>query len=191
MERHMAAVGRLLERQQFASIDEANAAISALLAQGDLPSVTPETPLDQAQELVYRAMEATGPRRQRLAQQALALSPECVDAYVLLAESTTDSAEALRLYELGVQAGERALGPEVFAEEAGHFWGLLETRPYMRAREGLAEGAASGAPVVRVALWVPPVAWVVGRAAHSVDKSFFERLGRLGRTGNTRDVLRS
>ena len=36
-------------------------------------------------------------------------------------------------------AGERALGPEAFQEYAAHFWGILETRPYMRAREGLAQ----------------------------------------------------
>lgn len=37
-----------------------------------------------------------------------------------------------------VEAGELALGPEGFEECAGHFWGFLETRPYMRARAGIA-----------------------------------------------------
>ena len=32
-----------------------------------------------------------------------------------------------------------ALGPDGFREYAGHFWGFLETRPYMRARAGLAQ----------------------------------------------------
>jgi tetratricopeptide (TPR) repeat protein len=31
-----------------------------------------------------------------------------------------------------------ALGPQDFEAYAGHFWGFLETRPYMRARAGLA-----------------------------------------------------
>ena len=31
-----------------------------------------------------------------------------------------------------------ALGPRGFKRCAGHFWGFLETRPYMRARAGLA-----------------------------------------------------
>ena len=44
----------------------------------------------------------------------------------------------LQYYEQGVAAGERALGEKFFKENAGHFWGLIETRPYMRAREGLA-----------------------------------------------------
>jgi tetratricopeptide (TPR) repeat protein len=32
----------------------------------------------------------------------------------------------------------RALGPRMFEEQAGHFWGMVQTRPYMRARFGLA-----------------------------------------------------
>jgi hypothetical protein len=30
------------------------------------------------------------------------------------------------------------LGEEYFRDNQGYFWGLFETRPYMRAREGLA-----------------------------------------------------
>jgi len=41
--------------------------------------------------------------------------------------------------ERAVQAGERSLGPAFFAHNKGEFWGLLETRPYMRARLGLAQ----------------------------------------------------
>src|SRR5262249_47373556 len=66
------------------------------------------------------------------------ISPDCADAYVLLAEHATSRKEALRLYEQGVAAGERALGAEAFERDVGHFWGLLETRPYLRARLGLA-----------------------------------------------------
>src|SRR4029077_9057455 len=57
--------------------------------------------------------------------------------YVLLAEQARSRKEALGLFEQGVAAGERALGPEAFQRDVGHFWGLLETRPYMRARLGL------------------------------------------------------
>ena len=50
-------------------------------------------------------------------------------------EETAETPEqALELYRKGVEAGERALGSESFNEYAGHFWGHLETRPYMRAR---------------------------------------------------------
>jgi tetratricopeptide (TPR) repeat protein len=92
-----------------------------------------DTLLAQAQALLYRAFgEPDEQRRVRLANEALAISPDCADAYVLLAEHARSRKEALRLYEQGVAAGERALGPEAFQR------GILETRPYMRARLGLA-----------------------------------------------------
>lgn len=96
--------------------------------------------LFHAQDLMYEAFEARGARRVALAREALEISPDCADAYVLLAEAAASSVEEARtLLELGVAAGERALGPDPFEEDVGHFWGILETRPYMRARAALAE----------------------------------------------------
>ncbi len=96
--------------------------------------------LEQAQQLMYRAWEETNPaKRLALAHDALAASPDCADAYVLLAEEEAPTIEkAVEYYRKGIAAGERALGKEYFAEYVGDFWGLLETRPYMRARMGLA-----------------------------------------------------
>jgi tetratricopeptide (TPR) repeat protein len=97
--------------------------------------------LEDAQDLMYRAWE-TADQRQRvaLAKEALSRSPLCADAYVLLAEETAKTpAEAIELYQKGLEAGEKAIGPAAFQEDVGHFWGLLETRPYMRARSGLAQ----------------------------------------------------
>ena len=39
---------------------------------------------------------------------------------------------------IGIAAGAEALGEINFQDDAGSFWGLLETRPYMRARHELA-----------------------------------------------------
>jgi tetratricopeptide (TPR) repeat protein len=97
--------------------------------------------VDEAQDVMYDAWEATT-RKQRvaLAKKAMGISADCADAYVLLAEETARSLEeAIDLYRKGVEAGERALGKKLFKEEVGYFWGLLETRPYMRARLGLAQ----------------------------------------------------
>ncbi|OWQ98673.1 hypothetical protein CDQ92_00130 [Sphingopyxis bauzanensis] len=94
--------------------------------------------VDDAQEMMYDAWEASGAERVALARAALDISPLCADAYVLLAEEEAGSQQdALALYRQGVEAGERALGDE-FEELSGHFWGFLQTRPYMRARAGLA-----------------------------------------------------
>ncbi len=74
-----------------------------------------------------------------LARKALTVSPLCADAYVLLAQDSASSPQEVRdLFAKGVEAGELAIRPEDFDEYQGHFWGFLETRPYMRARAGLA-----------------------------------------------------
>jgi tetratricopeptide (TPR) repeat protein len=100
---------------------------------------TANSSLDRAQELMYQAFRETDDVRQaEMAREALTLCPDCADAYVLLAELAPSRKKALELYQQGVAAGERALGPETFERQAGHFWGVLETRPYMRARLGLA-----------------------------------------------------
>jgi tetratricopeptide (TPR) repeat protein len=143
MERQMMAMRRALEEQNFETVDEANAFLQQFTNIRDLPPAEPRTPLEEAQEVIYEALEATGARRARLARKALTISPDCAEAYVLLAEMSHDPKKARGLYEQGVPAGERALGKEIFEalpqEDEPGFWSLIETRPYMRALQGLAE----------------------------------------------------
>jgi tetratricopeptide (TPR) repeat protein len=99
---------------------------------------TDSEPRYRAEDLIYEAWEAAGPRRVVLARKALALWPDCADGYVLLAQAAASLEEARELLERGVVAGERAVGRRVFVEDAGDFWLIFETRPYMRARAALA-----------------------------------------------------
>lgn len=139
LEKSLTDIGRILNEHEFESIDEANAFIQNMLASGKPLASQPRTPLEEAQDLMYQAWDAEGARRIRLARKALTLSEDCADAYVLLAEEAAKSTEQAKdFYAQGVTAGERALGAEMFEEEAGYFWGMTETRPYMRARAGLA-----------------------------------------------------
>ena len=108
-----------------------------LLAMTRGPATGPD-PLIDAQDLIYEAWESPPRRATALAKQALEISEDCADAYCILARSAKSLAKATQLYRQGVAAGERAIGPQAFEEDVGHFWGLLETRPYMRARAGLA-----------------------------------------------------
>jgi len=102
---------------------------------------SPPTDLEKAQDLMWEAWDEPVPsKRIAMARRALEVSPDCADAYVLLAaETAKNHEEALDLYQKGIAAGERALGEKAFEENVGYFWGILETRPYMRARNGLAE----------------------------------------------------
>lgn len=140
MERGLLALKQTVEEKEFGSVEEINRHLEEANKSGKMPQWTPRTPLEQAQSLIFEALETAGKKRLELAEQALKISPDCADAYVLLAEEKAQSLEeALSLYEDGVKAGQRALGKKVFEEEAGHFWGMVEARPYMRARAGLAQ----------------------------------------------------
>jgi len=141
VEKTLFDLGKILDQHEFASEEELNDFLQNLIVPGQpLPSLEPSTPLEAAQEVMYEAWSAFLPaKRIKLAKKALSISADCADAYVLLAEESAKSPrEALRFYEQGVAAGERAIGPEAFQDYEGEFWGALETRPYMRAKEGLA-----------------------------------------------------
>lgn len=139
MERVMAEMERFMAQSDFDDPTKANQAMQERFIGplDEIPS-TATTPLEQAQDLIYRAVEARGRRRTQLARKALELSADCADAYVMLAEQAAGPEAARDLYAQAVTAGERALGPLTFEEHAGHFWGMVHTRPYMRARFGLA-----------------------------------------------------
>jgi tetratricopeptide (TPR) repeat protein len=115
--------------------------MSGLVSELGAESDDHQSDLRRAQEIMYDAWNETNPaKRIALAHEALSISPQCADAYVLLAQEEADTVKrALELYKQGMEAGVRALGAKYFRENTGHFWGLLETRPYMRARQGLAE----------------------------------------------------
>ncbi len=134
----LANLTRLTRSREFEDIEEMNAFLQQAIRNGQPPAALPTTPLERAQDLAYKAWEAEGERRLELARQALALSPDCADAHVILALAAATPREARPLFEQALAAGERALGPRAMAEDAGRFWGLIETRPYMRARFGLA-----------------------------------------------------
>jgi hypothetical protein len=122
----------------FETMDEINEFLNKKLMNPS-PKNEPKTNKERAQQLVYDAMEVTGQHRDRLAQEALTLDPKCVDAYVILAENADTDEEAMMLSEKGMEIGEKELGKAFFKANKGHFWGLLETRPFMRAKAAYAD----------------------------------------------------
>jgi tetratricopeptide (TPR) repeat protein len=119
---------------------DTDAGIAELRAAGQ--GFRPEQ-LEEAQDLAFEAWESEDPeRRVGLVATALKLCPWCGDAYGLLAmDAPPNSDIAIHLWRMAVAAAEFALkaelGQDVFDTHAGDFWGVLETRPYMRARAGL------------------------------------------------------
>jgi tetratricopeptide (TPR) repeat protein len=133
-----AEIGRFLRDGHFSSPEEAEEAVQKqfLGKRRKKAAGKASTPAERGQDIAYRAFDAVGRRRVILAREALAVWPDCADAYVILGEQAAGPARALPFYQQAVAAGRRALGDQAIEREAGHFWSTLETRPYMRARLG-------------------------------------------------------
>lgn len=137
-------VHRAIEGKNFGSIEELNAYLASLAGPGlkqSMRDAAPPTPKEEAQELAFQALETESAEQAwKLVNRALAKDPDCVDALVVLTDLEADSPKkAIEGLQKAVAAGERSLGARFFKENEGHFWGILETRPYMRARQQLAD----------------------------------------------------
>ena len=145
MERTHHMIAKFLGEGEFDNIEDLNARLRQLTTSGALDRTLSEesqSPAEQAQELAYRAMEEPkSAKAGKLAEQALALDPDCVDALVIRAQTRKlDHAEYIAELLSAVAAGEKTIGEKEFAQLKGHFWLAIETRPYMRARNELAMG---------------------------------------------------
>jgi tetratricopeptide (TPR) repeat protein len=137
-EHHLHQIERALEEKEFSSIEEINEYLNAIIHNIPMSS-RPLSKKAEAQELLYDAFEEPNrKKRLELVHKALSIYPNSPDAYNILGEEAGTLEEALTWYKKGVEAGEKELGKKFFAENAGHFWGLIETRPYMRAKENYA-----------------------------------------------------
>jgi len=94
---------------------------------------------EKANELMYDAFEADKAEGIKLANKAIKLDADNVDAYIFLGGFEKDLDKAIVYYKKGMEAGKRTIGEKEFEELKGHFWGFHETRPYMKAKAAYAE----------------------------------------------------
>lgn len=153
-----AKIQQLLSTQNFSSIEEANAFLAANLTGMRLDDIElePKSSLEEAQALVWQAFDTSSKKKRiALAKEAIKISPDCADAYTLLAEMSDSGTEVVSYLRQAVDAGRRSIShlldknPKDFP-----FWQVLETRPYMRAVESLASALfAKGDHEEALALW--------------------------------------
>lgn len=129
----------LADEGELESEEELETFISQYMVPGQKPDFPqPILPWHQAQELAYQGWEKRSKRgRVNFARQALKISPDAVDGYLLVAHDATSWEEATELCDQAVAAAERLLGPDFLTEYQDDFWGIALTRPYMRARFAL------------------------------------------------------
>jgi tetratricopeptide (TPR) repeat protein len=139
MEGVMRDFARLLSEREFSSPEEMKEFVEANVVGRTPPRQVPRTAADRADLLLRKAFDSRGRRQLALARKALEEWPDCADALILLAERTSDFERQKELYRRATDAGARAIPTEVLENDVGHFWGILETRPYMRARFGYAQ----------------------------------------------------
>ncbi len=142
-ERHFGLVQALINQNEGMELDQLNELINSRLTGSiddfDYPT---ETPFDRAENLCYAAIDAYGRRRIQLARQALQEDPNHIEANVLLAESIHETNRKIELFREAVRLGESQFA-KLLETEVGHFWGISETRPMMRAKYGLASTLAT------------------------------------------------
>lgn len=99
------------------------------------------SPAEVAQDMVYDAMDmASGKHRLALAEKAIQIYPHLSDGWIIVAEEKAKTLEErLEYLRKAVDAGEKHLGKSYFAENEGHFWLDIDSRPYMRAKAYLGQ----------------------------------------------------
>ena len=133
MKPFMTDLNRLLARQNFKDAKEMQAFLDNLAGKSlyDLPQMD-LTPEEQAQDLVFEAINLTPAKAKKNIEKALALDPSCIDAYEYLASKEKKVEKALALLEKGIAIGWEKFGGTFLKKNKGFFWGIHETRPFMR-----------------------------------------------------------
>lgn len=93
-----------------------------------------KTKKEKSDDLMYQAYESDLKEGIKLAKEALQLNPKNVRALNYLGDLNENPEIAMQYYLEAIEAGAKQLGEKFFIENKGHFWGLVETRPYMTAR---------------------------------------------------------
>lgn len=134
-EQMMAKLVQEMEKQGLQSEEDIKSFLNGVIGKNidELNFGTNESKEDQAQDLIYEAWESSPKKAKQLILQAKELDPDNADVYNYLGDIENTPEKALDFYKQGVKAGEKKLGKKFIKENEGHFWLMIETRPYMRS----------------------------------------------------------
>ncbi len=131
---------RLLESQNFKSKGELEKFMDGLMGK-PVPSFPKEslTIKEQAQDLIFEAVDLTEDKGYELALKALQMDPDCIEAYEYLGALETITETAILYYKNGIEIGKRIFSKTYFKDSIGQFWMVHETRAFMRCMQAYAD----------------------------------------------------
>jgi len=131
---------RILESQEFKSEDDVRKFMDGLMGK-PIPSFPKEslTIKEQAQDLIFEAVELPDDDGYQLALKALRMDPDCIEAYEYLGVLEPIPETAILYYKNGIEIGKRIYSKTHFKDGIGNFWMIHETRPLMRCMQAYAD----------------------------------------------------
>ena len=125
-----------LKNNNVENIDEANEKLQEFIKMYNNGEIEYEnTPLDDAYEILEEAQNAkTEKEAIKLAKKAYEKSPECFDAILFQCDLEENGIKRMKLLDDGLEFEKNRLTKEKYfdKENIGHFYGIFETRPYIR-----------------------------------------------------------
>ncbi|GHT74003.1 hypothetical protein AGMMS50262_06130 [Bacteroidia bacterium] len=141
-ERMMTELSRLIGNQENLTQADLERIVDQFNSGKTIPK-TQLTPQQQAEDLVYEAYELISEDKIEEAfnniEKALKLNVDCIEAYEFLAQNAPDLEKHILALQKGIEVGKRIFGGKYLEKNKGHFWGVTETRPYMRCLQQLAD----------------------------------------------------
>lgn len=129
-------IKEFLENTDAENEEELNEALGKFIEQYNAGEIEYEnTPLDEAYELLEEAENAkTIKDAKRLAKKAFETSNACFDAKLFLADIEENSLKSNKIINEGLEFEKKRLEQEGYfdKENIGSFYGIFETRPYIR-----------------------------------------------------------
>lgn len=125
-----------LKNNNVENIDEANEKLQEFIKMYNNGEIEyKNTPLDDAYEILEEAQyAATEKEAIKLAKKAYEKSRECFDAILFQCDLEENGIKRMKILEEGLEFEKNRLTKEKYfdKENIGHFYGIFETRPYIR-----------------------------------------------------------
>lgn len=125
-----------LKNNNVKDIDEANEKLQEFIKMYNNDEIEyKNTPLDDAYEILEEAQNARNEKEAiKLAKKAYEKSSECFDAILFQCDLEENGIKRMKLLDEGLEFEKNRLTKEKYfdKENMGHFYGIFETRPYIR-----------------------------------------------------------